>query len=113
MKEFRGKRDNDDQSTTRLYLVDGDNVTEIDPVRSQSVYNHSPTGFNWGYGGSGPAQCALAVLLEATDDEAVARKFYQPFKWQFIATFPHDEWSLSLSEIEAWLALQVTTSIAG
>ena len=24
--------------------------------------NHSPTGFSWGYGGSGPAQLALAIL---------------------------------------------------
>ena len=24
------------------------------------LFNHSPTGFEWGYGGSGPAQTALA-----------------------------------------------------
>src|SRR5262245_22144387 len=27
--------------------------------------NHSPTGFEWGYGGSGPAQLALALLVDA------------------------------------------------
>ncbi len=26
------------------------------------VRNHSPSGFEWGYGGSGPAQLALAIL---------------------------------------------------
>lgn len=26
------------------------------------LFNHSPTGFEWGYGGSGPAQLALAIL---------------------------------------------------
>src|SRR5467141_965015 len=26
--------------------------------------NHSPTGFAWGYGGSGPAQLALALLID-------------------------------------------------
>lgn len=28
------------------------------------VYNHSPTGFAWGYLGSGPAQTALAILMD-------------------------------------------------
>jgi hypothetical protein len=28
------------------------------------LYNHSPTGFAWGYGGSGPAQLALALLAD-------------------------------------------------
>lgn len=27
----------------------------LDPKPSQKVYNHSPDGFNWGYGGSGPS----------------------------------------------------------
>src|SRR5204863_5783137 len=35
------------------------------PGRSQRVINHSPDGFAWGYGGSGPAQLALAILLAA------------------------------------------------
>jgi hypothetical protein len=30
----------------------------------QDIVNHSPTGIAWGYGGSGPAQCALAVLID-------------------------------------------------
>lgn len=28
------------------------------------IRNHSPTGFEWGYGGSGPAQLALAILAD-------------------------------------------------
>jgi hypothetical protein len=28
------------------------------------LWNHSPTGFEWGYGGSGPAQLALALLAD-------------------------------------------------
>jgi hypothetical protein len=31
--------------------------------------NHSPTGFGWGYGNSGPAQLALAFLKDAVGDE--------------------------------------------
>ncbi len=28
------------------------------------IRNHSPSGFEWGYGGSGPAQLALALLAD-------------------------------------------------
>src|SRR5262245_12952424 len=33
------------------------------PLR-QEIRNHSPTGFSWGYDGSGPAQLALAILAD-------------------------------------------------
>jgi hypothetical protein len=33
------------------------------PLRCDIV-NHSPTGFSWGYAGSGPAQLALAILAD-------------------------------------------------
>jgi hypothetical protein len=34
------------------------------------VTRHSPTGLNWGYGGSGPADCARSILLHALGDDA-------------------------------------------
>lgn len=37
---------------TRDVYVDG---KRLDPEPSQKVRNHSPDGFYWGYGGSGPA----------------------------------------------------------
>ncbi|MCU4744613.1 DUF6166 domain-containing protein [Natronoglomus mannanivorans] len=44
---------------------------ELSPDRSLEVRNHGPTGFEWGYNGSGPAQLALAILLDYTDDENI------------------------------------------
>jgi Family of unknown function (DUF6166) len=32
---------------------------------------HSPAGMNWGYGGSGPADCARSLLIAALGDEAL------------------------------------------
>lgn len=55
------------------------------PAESQRVWNHSPDGFNWGYGGSGPAQLALAIVLKLTGKP----DGYQRFKWQVIARIPH------------------------
>jgi hypothetical protein len=59
----------------------------LSPRKSQEVYNHSPDGFNWGYGGSGPAQLALAILLEFTDKDTALTN-YQNFKWNVIACLP-------------------------
>ena len=48
------------------------------------LWNHSPTGFEFGYGGSGPAQLALAILADCCGDE-LAVQYHQAFKWAVIA----------------------------
>ena len=72
------------------------------PHRSQQVRNHSPTGFSWGYAGSGPAQLALAILLEFTDSDQTALGLYQHFKFDVIASL---DWNFQLTgaEVEEWL----------
>lgn len=62
----------------------------LSPKKSQAVFNHSPDGFNVGYGGSGCSQLALAILLELTDRESALVK-YQQFKWTYIATMQKDK----------------------
>ena len=64
--------------------------------------NHSPTGPSWGYGGSGPAQLALAILLAMTD-AATAERFYQQFKWSVIAPIEADRWALAAGDVLDWL----------
>lgn len=49
--------------------------------------NHSPTGFNWGYGGSGPAQLSFAILADYFGDVEAARVLYQDFKSSVVAGF--------------------------
>jgi hypothetical protein len=68
---------------TRRVWLEGE---ELSPMRSQAVVDHS-TEFNWGYGGSGPAQLALAILLEF-NDEATALAHYQDFKRDRVARWP-------------------------
>ena len=63
---------------------------------------HSPTGFEWGYGGSGPAQLALALLADATGDEAWSLAHYQNFKWKIVADLPR-EWQMSQREVLNWV----------
>lgn len=66
-----------DAETREVYL-DG---KFLDPKPSQKHHNHSPDGFNWGYGGSGPAQLALAIILKLTGKS----DGYQDFKFKVIA----------------------------
>lgn len=88
------------QAATRFVWLDG---KRLFPGRSLRHRSHSPTGFNWGYGGSGPAQLALAVLLECTDEETAGR-LYQEFKWEWISHIPGGmdfDWEIP---VEAWIA---------
>ena len=82
-----------------LITVDG---APLDWRSSLAVRNHSPTGPAWGYGGSGPAQLALAILLAVTD-EATAELFYQTFKWSVIAPIEADRWTLDAGDVLGWL----------
>ena len=86
--------------------VGGQLVTKEDdilsPIPSQRLCAHSPDGFNWGYGGSSPAQLALALLLDATGDEKTAREYHQDFKWEFVAKWG-DIWHITREEILAWV----------
>jgi Family of unknown function (DUF6166) len=60
---------------------------------------HSPTGPEWGYGGSGPAQLALALLADALGDDEKAQQHYQDFKFRVVGRLPHARWELSQEDI--------------
>ena len=64
--------------------------------------NHSPTGFEWGYAGSGPAQLALAILADALGDDARALRLHQRFKAAFIQNLSGDEWTIRAAAVRIW-----------
>jgi hypothetical protein len=81
---------------------------EVTPQWSQQVWNHSPDGFNWGYGGSGPAQLALAILLYSGLPEEVAVALHQDFKWKFVANWAdYLNWFLRGSDLRHWIEQQL------
>jgi hypothetical protein len=69
------------------------------------LWSHSPTGFEWGYEGSGPAQTALAILADFTEDDEVASRLHQQYKRDVIAGLDRSATSIVIegSEIRAWL----------
>jgi len=109
MKTYTGRRDAD--GNTHVSVIYGNGKAENLPWRLD-LENHSPTGLEWGYGGSGPAQLALAILADvlkapvrknrhtwhsdADDDpRTIAIRLHQDFKWKFIAGLKRNEpWTI-------------------
>ena len=65
------------------------------------LWNHSPTGFEWGYGGSGPAQLALALLADCLGNDERAVQLHQEFKRQVVANLEGHGWIMTSHEIRA------------
>lgn len=60
--------------------------------------NHSPTGFEWGYAGSGPAQLALALLADALGKAQKERAIalHQRFKSHVVVRLERDKpWEMT------------------
>jgi Family of unknown function (DUF6166) len=93
MKRYEGRR----EGYAAIVTVDG---RRLNPRRD--LWNHSPSGFEWGYAGSGPAQLALAILADHCGDDEEALNFYQRFKWK-VAEFSYRGWVLTGDEIETTL----------
>lgn len=75
-------------------------LTALDP--RLELINHSSTGFEWGFGGSGPAQTALAVLADFLGDPEEAKRHHQQFKWDIFAGRKDAAWQLTGAEVRAW-----------
>ncbi|MYE58558.1 MAG: hypothetical protein F4X35_03080 [Alphaproteobacteria bacterium] len=95
---YHGRRGDDGAAVSR---PDG-SALPLDP--SLALRRHSPTGFDWGYGGSGPAQLALALLLDVSGNAGRALDLYQLFKVEVVALLPREGWLLDAAELRAWLA---------
>lgn len=81
----------------------GENWTSRELPPRLDLRSHSPTGFSWGYHGSGPAQLAFAILADYAGDD-VAMALYQDFKTAFIGHL-QAKWEISDGAILAWLSL--------
>ena len=71
------------------------NKLPLSPKQSQNLKNHSPTGFSWGYGGSGPSQLALAIAFWI--DPITCLEWYQQLKWKWVADLPQTDFERVLT----------------
>jgi hypothetical protein len=111
MKTYRGIPVRDDQGSfiVKVYtnrVRQGQPVRILDIAPSQALWNHSD-GFAWGYCGSGPAQLALALLLDATGNKDLAVDVHQAFKAEVVAGFEIGRtWTYSEDQVLAWVELR-------
>jgi hypothetical protein len=98
-------------ATVHAYAISADGVER--PV--VHVARHSPDGFEFGYGGSGPADLARSILVDyfglhgAPDALPVP---YQEFKWRFVANADRDAKSFEISReaIDEWITSHIQPS---
>lgn len=98
----------------------------VDGQPLRHVVHHSPSGFEVGYGGSGPADLALSILndhLERTGYEGkhvgvysgmclhAAYALHQDFKWEVIANFDRREreWIIRAETVAAFVEAHRST----
>lgn len=109
MKIYKGNRADgrDIHGGFIVKVVDSNSEKEVilSATAGQQLVNHSPNGFNWGYGGSGPAQLALGLLLDTTADDNLSLRYYQDFKWEIVSKL-QDTWELTEVSIFEWLEQQ-------
>lgn len=55
------------------------------------IVNHSPTGFECGYAGSGPAQLALALAMDHLGKARRAERCHQELKRLLVAQLPRNK----------------------
>jgi|LFRM01.1.fsa_nt_gb hypothetical protein len=72
----------------------------IYPLRH--ICRHSLDGFEWGYGGSGPADLALSILTDTVEPE-MAERHYMAFKREVISGLPFEGWQIKEELIRAWI----------
>lgn len=106
----------DDEHGVILQRIDGKVATNVPWL----VKEHSPDGFEWGYGGSGPADLALnivEVVLRQTGYDgpitkimwngdqcfSAAYQMHQEFKWEFITSMPEEGGSIPMRDIREWI----------
>lgn len=121
MRVYEGKRSADGRVAV---TVISDGRRRPLPTRLD-LFNHSPSGFEYGYHGSGPAQLALAILADhfkhTPGDKLLAKKIakydqeefsgddlavriHQYFKRTAIANIPQNaSWTMTTNDVTDYL----------
>ena len=72
------------------------------------IVDHSPDGYEWGYGGSGPADLALNIVESymrrlGLVGKTLGYRLHQKFKREFIASMPKEGGFIPADQIEVWI----------
>jgi hypothetical protein len=99
MKVYMGIRGAD--GIARVQVEEPDKPARVLAPRTD-LFKHCATGLDWGYAGSGPKQCALAMLADALGDDVRAIRVHGGFHFYVIAALPrHLPWHLMEGQVLA------------
>lgn len=89
-----------------VIVIDGDKKYSL-----RHLYRHSIDGFQWGYGGSGPADLARSMLIDLLGNfaKSIVDHIYQDFKRDFIE-IASDDLEIKEENIRAWLKTKKISS---
>lgn len=96
MKSYHGKRTDQGCEVT----VEENGVSRPLDLRLD-LRRHSPTGPEWGYSGSGPAQLALALAADVLGDDERAQEVYQRLKFKLVGGLPREGWTLTEDRVRS------------
>lgn len=107
-------------NTSKYYVVQRKRIKDLPPTVDCVVVtqdgqrqlkhdgHHSPYGFAFGYGGSGPSDLARAIVADFTGEKDPDPRLYQEFKWAWVARLQGDgPHILSDSKLESIIGEQV------
>lgn len=110
----------------RREFQDEDKVGGVFTNVPHLVVQHSPIGFEWGYGGSGPADLALNICqwylshigyegekTQCLDGVcwSLAWVLHQDFKWEFIAKVSTGGITVPMESIAQWFDEKITDDL--
>lgn len=99
VKTYKGKRVGPPRG---LPLVEpNDVIITVNGKRLKHRIFHSPSGLNWGYLGSGPADLARSILWNYLRREP-NRNLYMAFKEAFVSGWS-DKWKITSTQIKKWI----------
>lgn len=91
---------------TMVYGLESKDVFDIthkEPIEWRlTEINHSPTGFEWGYNGSGPSQLAWCILRECGLTKEQTQQYYMDFKKDVISQLK-DSFHLTRESVMTWV----------
>ncbi len=107
MKLYRGYRDKDGTAIVEVIedIKNGTNVHDVDRLKVKlltHVVRHSPTGLEFGYGGSGPSDLARCILLDMGYPVNQVDLVYHDFKRRYIEPADYAGFIIDEESIRAW-----------
>lgn len=72
------------------------------------IKEHSPSGFEWGYSGSGPTDLALNILILFVS-YPIAYQLAPLFRDEFIARLPEEGGTIPVEDVIAFLDIHIDT----